>query len=385
MAESFSCYDKLTTLTHSFVKIDKKKKIGVVRTDNHGLIYAYCMGKADRYEFLQASGQLYILENKWEPVIPLRDTEITGCYGHLIEPSDRWEPEDLKAAQHKVDTLAWQPEAFAKAFNCPIYDTLEEMADPELFDGILVGNCNWYAEDHVELCMPFIKKGIPLFVDKPFACNAKDAATLLNAAREYNCPIFCSSILYYDDMNHNLVDKKYGKTHLVVSTYGCRIEQRNASVHALSALLGAVRYSNGNDYKVESITYIGTGEPGNTEGKPHNEMYRIAFEDGTIGIMNLEGFGHYSFHVEAYCETGISSEYCVEQSLRGGIVEISHEFAKMIDSKIPPVEYDRIFEFVAVLDAGIRSKAEGGRTVMLDEIAQEAGWTYGKSDRETKE
>ena len=36
--------------------------------------YAYCMGKADRYEFLQASGQLYILENKWEPVIPLRDT-----------------------------------------------------------------------------------------------------------------------------------------------------------------------------------------------------------------------------------------------------------------------------------------------------------------------
>jgi hypothetical protein len=186
-------------------------------------------------------------------------------------------------------------------------------------------------------------------------------------------------------MNHNLVDKKYGKTHLVVSTFGCRIEQRNASVHALSALLGAVRYSNGNDYKVVDITYIGTGEPGNTEGKPHNEMYRITFEDGTIGIMNLEGFGHYSFHVEAYCETGISSEYCVEQSLRGGIVEISHEFAKMIDSKVPPIEYDRIFEFVAVLDAGIRSKAEGGRTVPIDEIAQEAGWTYGKSDRETKE
>ena len=382
MAESYSCFDKLTPLTHSFVKIDKKKKIGVVRTDNHGLIYAYCMGKADRYEFLQASGQLYILENKWEPVIPLRDTEITGCYGHLIEAPERWAPEDLEKAQDLVNRLAWQPEAFSKAFNCPIYDTLEEMADPELFDGIFIGNCHWYAQDHIELSMPFIKKQIPVFIDKPFTSNAKDAAYLLNAAREYNCPIYCSSILYYDDINHLLEDKKLGKTHLVVATFGCRIEERNASVHALSALLGAVRVSNGNDYKVKSITYIGTGDPNREKDKPHNEVYRIEFEDGTIGIMNLETSGPPNpFHVETYCETGISSEYSVQQSLRGGIVEISHEFAKMIDTKVPPIEYDRIFEFVAVLDAGIRSKAEGGREVFIDEIAQEAGWTFGKSDK----
>ena len=54
----------------------------------------------------------------------------------------------------------------------------------------------------------------------------------------------------------------------------------------------------------------------------------------------------------------------------------------MIDTRIPPVEYDRIFEFVAILDAGARSKTEGGRTVPIDEIAQEAGWTFGTSDRE---
>lgn len=379
MAESLDCFETVRPLHHTFGKIDKKKKIGVVRTDNHGLIYAYCLGKADRYEFLQASGQLYILEDKWDPVIPLRDTEIKGCYGQLVIPNEKWTQEELEGAQRGASTLGWQPEAFAKAFDCPIYDTLEEMADPELFDGILVGNCSWYAQDHLELCMPFIKKGIPIFIDKPFARTAKDAATLLKAAREYNCPVLSTSILYYDDMQHNLQEKNLGRTNMVVSTFKCGIEQRNASVHALSALLGAVRFSNGDDYKVESITYMGTGEAGSEE-KPLNEVYRLEFADGTLGIMNLHDFGHYAFHVQAYCEKGISSEYCVERSLRGGIIEISHEFAKMIDSKIPPVEYDRIFEFVAILDAGIRSKAEG-RTVMIDEIAQEAGWTFGQSDR----
>lgn len=376
MATSLSCYDKRLPYNHSYTKVAKEKKIGVIRTDNHGLIYAYCLGKADRYNFLKASGQLYILEHKWEPVIPLRDTAITGCYGHLIGSPERWEPEDLKAAEHMVDTLAWQPEAFAKAFDCPIYDTLEEMADPELFDGIFVGNCHWYGQDHIELCMPFIKKQIPIFIDKPFAANAKDAAYLLKAAREYNCPIFSTSILYYDEMFHNLVDQKLGKAHLVVASSSCRIEERNGSVHNLSAMLGGYRFSNGNDYKIDSITFLG-----NDKSEPNKEVYKVDFADGTIGILNMGGVIPGGFRVDAFCEKGPFSEYAVEQSFRGGIVEICHEFSKMIDTKIPPVEYDRIFEFVAVLDAGIRSKAEGGRPVSIDEIAQEAGWTFGTSDK----
>ncbi|MBR6748307.1 MAG: Gfo/Idh/MocA family oxidoreductase [Clostridia bacterium] len=391
MAESYTCFDKLTAHTHTFKKVTKKKRIGVVRTDNHGLIYAYCLGKADRYEALQASTQLYILENKFEPVIPLRDTEIVGCYRQELIDCPQWERENYEKAKNGADNAAWTAEAFSKAFNCPIYESLEEMADPELFDGILIGNCSWYGEDHVELAMPFIKKGIPIFIDKPFASNAKDAALLLKAAREYNCPVFCSSILYYDDMNRALLDKKLGKTHLVVSTFGASMHQRNASVHTLSALLGAVRYSNGDDYKVESITYIGTGDPTQSRGstsdgakEPHNEIYRVEFADGTLGILNMEGFGHYAFHVEVYAETGISSEYSVEQSLRGGIVEISYDFAKMIDTRIPPIEYDRIFEFVATIDAGLRSREEG-RTVTLQEIADEAGWTFGISDKPAEE
>ncbi|MCL2518263.1 MAG: Gfo/Idh/MocA family oxidoreductase [Oscillospiraceae bacterium] len=333
--------------------IQKKKRIGVVKTDNHGLIYAYCLGKADRYEFLQAGGQLYILENEWSPVIPLRDSEITGC----------WSKTGMKGI-----SPACTEENFARAFNCKIYDTLEEMADPDLFDGILVGNCGGYGEDHLELCMPFIKKGIPIFIDKPFAINATDAAALLNAAREYNCPVFSSSILLYDICNKKLLTKNYGKCSFVVSTFKSPMESRNASVHTLSALLGAVRFSNGDDYKINFIEHIGTEK---------NEIYRLEFNDGTVGIMNMEGFGTYAFHVQVYAERGISSEYTTEPTLRTGIIDIAAEFLHMIDTRKPPLAYDRIFEFVATIDAGLRSKTEH-RAVTLQEIADEAGWIFGE-------
>jgi len=385
MAESFKCFDKLYYATESLSKWDKTMRIGVIRPDNHGLIYAYCLGKADRYEALMAGLQLYILEHKHEPVIPLRYTEIVGVYSKMILPSDNWAPgkyEELR--DHLENKVGFTPEQFAKAWNCPVYDDLEEMADPEKLDGVLIGNCSWYAEDHVELAMPFIKKGIPLFIDKPFAANAKDAAKILNAAREYNCPVFSSSILYYDEAHSNMAAKELGKTHFVVSTFGSPMQHRNASVHTLSNLLGAVRYANGDDYKVEAITYMGTGETNPTPEQPHNEMYRLDFADGTVGIMNMEGFGHYSFHVEAYCEKGISSEYTVEQSLRRGIVEIAWQFAHMCQTKNPPHDYDRIFEFVATIDAGLRSREEG-RTVTLQEIADEAGWVFGIKDHKEEE
>jgi len=391
MAESYRLYDRIHQITYTTNRITKKKRIGVVRPDNHGIIYAYCLGNGDRYDALDASLQLYILENKHEPIIPFRDTEIVGVYREQVLPSENWAPGAYERYAEDAKTTPLSAEQFAKAFRCPVYDTLEEMADPEKLDGVLIGNCGMYAEDHVELAMPFIKKGIPIFIDKPFAANAKDAAKILNAAREYNCPVFSSSILYYDDAHHNMVDKQLGKTKFVVSTYGTTMQQRNASVHCLSNLLGAVRYANGNDYKVESITFMGNGSNfkdrgwnGKSYGDDHNELYRVEFADGTIGILNMEGFGHYAFQVEAYCEKGISSEYTVEQSLRGGIVEIAWTFARMIDSHNPPIDYDRIFEFVATIDAGLRSREER-RTVTLQEIADEAGWVFGTKDHKVGE
>lgn len=356
MKEVITGYHRL-----SFHKINKHKKIGFVRPDNHSLVYGYCMGQCDRQNFLEASGQLYILEHQSEPTLPLRGTEVSAV----------WWTEDPDAEVHKDQPLT--ANNFAKAFpGCKVFTSLEEMADPNVIDGVIIGNCHGYGSDHVELSMPFIEKGVPLFIDKPFAANAKDAATILNAAREYNTPIFCASILYYDISNQNLKRKNMGSFQMSISTLSSEMEKRNASVHTISNILGAKRYIDG-DYRVKSMRYIGT-----KEGDSGLELYLLVFTDGTVGIVNCNSFGTYAFHNEVYGTEEISSEYTVEETLRKGIVDIAYEFSNMLDTGKPPVHYDNIFEFVATIDAALLSKAEGGREVTIEEIAKQAGYVLGE-------
>ena len=337
----------------------KQKKIGVVRTDNHGLIYAACWAPFDRYEYRLAHGQLYILEDQSTPTIPQVDTTITGCWNVPVD--------DIKLSK----------EQFAKAFHCKAYDTLEEMADPALFDGIFIANCSWYGEDHVEYALPFIKAGIPLFIDKPFANNAANAKIIIDAAREYNTPIFSTSILMHVDANKRLVQKHLGDPKMVVSTFSSKMEQRNASVHTISNLLGAVWALKG-EYEVVSAQYIGNEEGKNPDREKGNgEVYRILLKDGTIGIINCNDYNEYSFRLDVFGSTGVSTEYVTEPTLRYGIVDIAREFAKMIDDKIPPYHYDRIFEFVAIIDAALKSREENGREVTIQEIADDVGYQLG--------
>ena len=365
-----------------------KKKIGIVRTDNHSLLYAACWGPYDRYQYRLAGAQLYIIENNKDgpykhfrledagntPIhlendvhmrnIPRDDTEIAGCWNVPLEE----------------DRLS--KEQFGRAFGCKVYDKLEDMADPNLFDGIAIGNCSFMAEDHVEYALPFIRQGIAMFIDKSFADNAANAKIILDAAREYNAPIFCSSILMFASANRKLKKMNLGDPRLIVSTKSSTMPQRNGSVHTLSNCLGAVWAMKGS-YEIQSIQYIGNedGKLGDEEYKEkygaqprYGEVYQLLFTDGTVGILNCNDFGDYAFRLDAYGSMGTATEYVVEQTMRSSILEIANEFADMIDTRIPPFHYDRIFEFVAALDAAEKSRAEGGRPVTIQEIADDVGY-----------
>ena len=51
---------------------------------------------------------------------------------------------------------------------------------------------------HRERALPFIEAGLPVFVDKPFACSTADALAIAEAARRKNVPLFSSSSLRWD-------------------------------------------------------------------------------------------------------------------------------------------------------------------------------------------
>lgn len=46
---------------------------------------------------------------------------------------------------------------------------------------------------HRRYAEPFIRRGIPLFVDKPFACSIEDAQIMADLCREHSCPLIGGS------------------------------------------------------------------------------------------------------------------------------------------------------------------------------------------------
>ena len=56
------------------------------------------------------------------------------------------------------------------------------------------------AENHVEMAMPFLKVGLPIFIDKPFALTMKEANIMLTS-QKFESQIFtCSSLRYAKEL-----------------------------------------------------------------------------------------------------------------------------------------------------------------------------------------
>ena len=73
-------------------------------------------------------------------------------------------------------------------------------------DGVLLARDD--AEKHLEMSRPFLKAGIPIFIDKPFACNLKDANTMFSLQKYDNQIFTCSATRFSKDLILSSHDKK---------------------------------------------------------------------------------------------------------------------------------------------------------------------------------
>ncbi len=62
-------------------------------------------------------------------------------------------------------------------------------------DGVLVTSIDGAV--HLERAKPFLERGVPTFVDKPFACSTADALALIALAEQHQTPLFTASSLRY--------------------------------------------------------------------------------------------------------------------------------------------------------------------------------------------
>lgn len=128
------------------------------------------------------------------PVIPeylSKEIYPENFLGNLAEVTHIW-TQDIEISNH-----------IAKASNIPfVVKKMEDMIGQ--VDAILLARDD--AENHKSMAEPFIKAGLPIFIDKPFALSLADANEMLSF-QKYDEQIFtCSSLRYAKELMLTIED-----------------------------------------------------------------------------------------------------------------------------------------------------------------------------------
>jgi predicted dehydrogenase len=213
-------------------------------------------------------------------------------------------------------------------------------------DGVIVADD--VTLNHCRHAPFFLERGIPTFIDKPLAPDAKTAAGLIELAAKHNAPLMSGSALRYAAETQELRDDPaiLGKIELATATgpnelffYG---------IHPLElahSLMGS---------GIATVQNIGDEE---------QDIVKIQYRDGRILMLLVSRVAGGGFEATLYGKNGRrhieikdSAAYYANQ-LR--------LIAQMAREKKAPVPIENALEVIRVLEAGKKSFAEGGAVINL--------------------
>lgn len=154
------------------------------------------------------------------------------------------------------------------------YTDLAEMA--KHIDIAFIQSCNW--DRHIELSMPFIEAGVPVFIDKPLVGNLKDCRTLEKLAEEGKVILGTSAMRYtYErDSFFAVPDEQRGDIIHVSTMVG--VDEFNYAIHSIESILGFLK----GDSAV-SCRYIGGGMVGDVP----TGSYYVRFASGATACYHI--------------------------------------------------------------------------------------------------
>jgi len=305
---------------------------------------------------------IYLPDKIYAPQVP--GFEITRVYDY-----------DFAAAQAFSETFKGKPVA------C---ETLEEVGDG--VDAVAVFDCDGGGGDHLDLARPFIERGIPTFVDKPFAATLADAEAIVELARKHDTPIFNASILTYvpaaDQFKSRFEElrKAYYPLPNGVSEAPVGLGVVKGVGGAFSQELTGQAVTGGIEERMAYLIHgvalglnlFGTGvEWVEAMGSLPLEYVHVHLESGVeIVIMNtsVDIFPEScSFYASAYSKFGaIHSPPIGDPEFLGGGQKIMEIFRDMVRTGKPPVAYESFLEHIAVIEAAQRAQDQGQRVYLRD-------------------
>lgn len=223
-------------------------------------------------------------------------------------------------------------------------------------DLVLVVDDSGQGATHVPLARPFVKAGVPTFVDKPMSTDLAEAATLFRLAEETGTPVTSSSAL------------RFAK----------EIEADRERIAALGPLSSVVSVGPGEWYyygvhAVEQLfAAIGPGvEWVRRMTWPDRDVAVLSYRDGgPTAVVETLRDAKYCFHLTLYGREGLHAVR-VEDSTAFYTRQVAAAVA-MARTGRPPVAPEETLELLAVLRAGVLSAERDGAPVGVAELLEAA-------------
>lgn len=197
-----------------------------------------------------------------------------------------------------------------------------------------------------------LKKGVPVFCDKPLAMTAREAQSVARLVRETKTPFMsASSLRFVPDIVKLREETLPTLGEVRLASAACGNELVYYGIHALSmiyAVLGA-----------GAVSAINVGQPG-------ANLVRLRFADhrDVMLVVAEREWMRAGYQITLYGQKGWST---VQPDLKNLYSYLLDAFLTQLDTGVESVPVEEEVELIAALEAGKKSLALG-REVTLDEV-----------------
>ena len=235
---------------------------------------------------------------------------------------------------------------------------IEEMVDE--IDIGFVQACNW--EKHLDLAMPFINKGKPVFIDKPVVGTVKDVkrlrALVADGAKIYGA----SAIRHAKELREFLAlpESERGKIITIYGVSGCNeFDYGIHIVEAMSEVVGAKAVSN---------KFIGRNEKDGVVC----ESYAIKYENGVTGMYTTQISKWAPFSITVVTTSGVFSFAPNSEFYQNMLTEVYNQVTKG-ESRLADIE--DIINCCEIMMCGKKSRDElDGQEVYITSLTEKDGF-----------
>ena len=291
----------------------------------------------------------------WSAIFNGYDAEaMKGCPYPTIPDYLGKEPKDTMQIQGARVTHVWtdDPKDAERVAECSLVpNVVKDAADCiGRVDAVIVATDKGH--EHVDRCRPFVEAGLPVFVDKPMVDNAKDLAVFRKWVDEGR-PImssssmrYCKEYMPYRVSTHELGELRYASitTPKTWERYG---------IHALEGV-----------YPILGPGFISARNTGTLDRNIVHFKHARGVDVVVVACKDMYG----AFGILSLCGTAGHAEVVMKDSFYAFKAQLAG-FVTYLRTGILPFPWSETVELMKMVIAGIRSREEEAREVLLSEIA----------------